>query len=91
VELIFHDKAINGFYLSTWMRRRGLFGVLRTAHRIQRMFLDRRIESVSQRQVPLGEVSDALKQYVTNMTSGKVLIMPHLLPNKSDDRMKRML
>ena len=81
VELIFHNKEIKGFYLGTWMRRRGLFGVLRTAGRVQRMFLDHRIESVSQRQVSLDDVPDALKQYVTNMTSGKVLIMPRLRPN----------
>jgi NADPH:quinone reductase-like Zn-dependent oxidoreductase len=78
VELIFRNKAVRGFYLGTWMRRRGALGILRTASRVQRMFIDRRIESITQRRVSLHEVPEALKQYVANMTRGKILILPHL-------------
>jgi NADPH:quinone reductase-like Zn-dependent oxidoreductase len=76
VELIFRNKAIRGFYLGSWMRRRGVLGMLRTASRVQRMFIDGRIESVAQRRASLDDVQDALRQYVSKMTSGKVLIMP---------------
>jgi NADPH:quinone reductase-like Zn-dependent oxidoreductase len=77
VEIIFQNKAVRGFYLGLWMRRRGVLGILRTASRVQRMFIDHRIESVTQRRVSLDDVPEALKQYVENMTRGKVLIMPH--------------
>jgi NADPH:quinone reductase-like Zn-dependent oxidoreductase len=77
VQLIFHDKEVKGFYLATWMRRRGTLGILRAAGRIQRMIMDGRIESVVQRRVGLDEAKDGLRHYVGNMTQGKVLITPH--------------
>ncbi len=77
VQLIFHDKEVKGFYLGTWMRRRGTLGILRTAGRIQRMIIDGRIESVVQRRVGLDDAKDGLRHYVGNMTQGKVLITPH--------------
>jgi NADPH:quinone reductase-like Zn-dependent oxidoreductase len=76
LELIFHDKAVAGFYLGAWMRRRGTLGILRTASKLQRMLIDNRIETTIQRRVTLDEVQDGLTQYVNNMTSGKILIMP---------------
>jgi NADPH:quinone reductase-like Zn-dependent oxidoreductase len=81
VQLIFHNKSVQGFYLGTWMRRRGTLGILRTASRVQRMFVDGRIKSVIQRRVGLDEAIDGLKQYIENMTRGKLLITPHARPS----------
>jgi NADPH:quinone reductase-like Zn-dependent oxidoreductase len=81
VQLIFHNKSVQGFYLGTWMRRRGTLGILRTASRVQRMFVDGRIKSVIQRRVGLDEAIDGLKQYVENMTRGKLLITPQARPS----------
>ena len=76
IEVIFHDKSLTGFFLGNWLRKRGLIGVMRAAARVQRMLIDRRIESTIQRRLSLDEVVDGLQQYVNNMTDGKVLIMP---------------
>jgi NADPH:quinone reductase-like Zn-dependent oxidoreductase len=77
VQLIFHSKEVRGFYLGEWMRHRGTFAVLRAARQIQRMVIDGRIETAVQRRVSLEEAKDGLRQYVDNMTAGKVLIVPN--------------
>lgn len=76
IDLIFREKTITGFYLGSWVKRRGVLGVLRAANRLQRMLIDGRIETSVQRRVDLDEVVDGLQQYVENMTEGKVLILP---------------
>jgi NADPH2:quinone reductase len=83
VGLIFHHKTVTGFYLGDWLRRRRAIGILRAAGRVQRMLIDRRVEIAIQRRLSLDEVIDGLRQYVENMTSGKVLIMPHARPSAS--------
>jgi NADPH:quinone reductase-like Zn-dependent oxidoreductase len=77
VQLIFQDKKVAGFYLGAWLRRRGTIGVLRAASRVQRMFIDGRIETTVQRRLSFDEAVEGLMQYVEHMTEGKVLIMPH--------------
>jgi NADPH:quinone reductase-like Zn-dependent oxidoreductase len=76
IEIVFHQKSLSGFYLGNWLRSRGLVGVLRAAAKVQRMLIDRRIETTIQRRLGLDEVVEGLQQYVANMTDGKVLIMP---------------
>jgi hypothetical protein len=46
------------------------------------MIINGRIGTTVQRRLKLDEVVDGLLQYVSNMTDGKVLIMPHR-PNTS--------
>jgi NADPH:quinone reductase-like Zn-dependent oxidoreductase len=77
IEIIFRDKTITGFYLGTWLRRRGVIGVLRAAGRVQQMLIDGKIETTVQRQLTLDQAIDGLKHYVAQMTEGKVLITPH--------------
>ena len=77
IDLIFRNKSVTGFYLGEWIRRRGTFGVLRAANRIQRMLMDGLIETKVQREISLDEVGEGLQRYVENMTEGKVLIRPH--------------
>jgi NADPH:quinone reductase len=77
VEIIFRNKTVTGFYLGDWLRRRGALSIFRTAGRVERLLVDGRIRSEIQRRAPLVEVPDSLKQYINNMTAGKILIMPH--------------
>ena len=77
VELIFHEKTITGFFLSAWLRGRGVIGMIRLARRVQQMVIDGRIETEIQRRLTLDELHDGLTQYFENMTSGKILLMPH--------------
>jgi NADPH:quinone reductase-like Zn-dependent oxidoreductase len=77
VEVIFHEKTLSGFFLHTWLRKRGFIGVVRTVAKVQRMLIDKKIETTIQRRLRLDEVVDGLQQYVEHMTDGKVLILPH--------------
>ena len=78
VELIFHQKTVTGFFLGHWLNDCGLLGRIRTARRVQQLVLDSRFHTEVQRKVSLDEVCDGLRQYVENMTAGKVLIVPGL-------------
>jgi NADPH:quinone reductase-like Zn-dependent oxidoreductase len=77
IEVIFRNKTMTGFYLGTWLRRRGTLGVLRAAGRVQQMLIDGRIGTEVQAQLTLDHTSEGLKRYVNHMTEGKVLIKPH--------------
>lgn len=76
VELIFHAKTIQGFFLGQWLQGRGVLGTIRDAYRVQRLVLDGQIQTKIQRKVNFDEAVDGLKQYVAHMTEGKVLIVP---------------
>jgi hypothetical protein len=77
VEIVFNDKSIHGFYLGNWLRQQGVFGAMRTANYVQKSIAAGRIGTHAQRKLKLDEVVDGLRQYVQNMTGGKVLITPH--------------
>jgi NADPH2:quinone reductase len=76
IGLIFHDKTVTGFYLGEWLQKRGSWGILRAAGRVQRMILDGVIETSFQRDASLDDVQEGLRQYVDHMTEGKLLIRP---------------
>jgi NADPH:quinone reductase-like Zn-dependent oxidoreductase len=77
IEVVFHEKTLTGFFLGNWLRDRGFVRLMRTVSKVQRLLIDRRIETIIQRRVALSEVVDGLLHYVTHMTDGKVLILPH--------------
>jgi NADPH:quinone reductase len=77
IELVFHGKSIHGFYLGNWLRGQGVLGALRAANYVQGAIVGGRIETKVQRRLKLDEVVDGLRQYVQNMTEGKVLITPN--------------
>ena len=68
---IFEGKSITGFFLARLVERRGLWGVLRAADQLQRMMIQRRIETQVQRSVPLDQAIAGRQQYVQQMTAGK--------------------
>ncbi|HEX3599763.1 MAG TPA: zinc-binding dehydrogenase [Lacipirellulaceae bacterium] len=74
VEVIFHEKTLSGFFLRNWLRERGFIGVVRTVAKVQRMLIDKKIETSVQRHLRFDEVIEGLQQYVAHMTDGKVLI-----------------
>ena len=76
VGLLFHEKKVEGFYLATWLRNRSRLKIFGLARKLQKMFIEGRIETRIQRRLSLDEAVDGLKQYVNHMTDGKVLITP---------------
>ena len=76
IEIVFHEKSLTGFFLGNWLRDCGFVRLMRTVSKVQRLLIDRRIETVIQRRLTFDEVVDGLLHYTTHMTDGKVLILP---------------
>jgi NADPH2:quinone reductase len=73
--LIFEGKHVEGFWLSGWLRNRGLISQLRVAGQVQAL-LAAELKTEIRARFPLEQAPRALQQYIANMTAGKVLITP---------------
>lgn len=73
--LIFEGKKVEGFWLSEWLRQHSVLSQLRLARRVQKL-LATELKSDVQARLPLSKAAEALKQYATNMSGGKVLLVP---------------
>ena len=73
--LIFEGKRLEGFWLTGWLRHKNLLGKLSVARRVQKL-LASELKTDIQARFPLEEAPRALQQYATNMTAGKVLLVP---------------
>lgn len=75
-DMIFRGKRVEGFYLGAWTTGTNLVRALRAANQIQKMMASGEFQTTVQRRVPFAEASDALLQYIDNMTDGKILLQP---------------
>lgn len=75
--LIFERKQVDGFWLSEWLRGRGLLSQLRLTGQVQKL-LETDLRSEVQARFPLSAAVEALNRYETNMSGGKVLFVPTL-------------
>ncbi len=73
--LIFERKRVEGFWLSSWLGTKNMLGRLRIAGKVQRL-LATDLSTDIQARLPLEDAARGLEQYVTHMTSGKVLLLP---------------
>lgn len=73
--LVFEGKRVEGFWLSQWLRHKSMLGRFRMARKVQRM-LANELKTEFQARFSLEEAPRALQQYATNMTAGKVLLVP---------------
>jgi len=74
-QLIFEHKGIDGFWLSGWLSKLGVVGLLKTALSVQRL-LPSDLQTPVQARVSLEEGPAGLETYRRQMTQGKVLIVP---------------
>lgn len=73
--LIFQDKTIDGFWLTTWLARKNFVRLLMLWRRAQKLLLEE-LKSEIRAQYPLREVKKAIQDYQDDMTGGKVLLRP---------------
>jgi NADPH2:quinone reductase len=76
-KLIFEKKKITGFWLSDWITHQSMLKLLRTFNKIQKV-ISKEHQTKIQRRVSLEETQDGIKEYLENMTSGKVLVKPNM-------------
>lgn len=74
-DLIFEEKRIDGFFLADWLAKRSVLSQLRLGRQIQSL-LGAELQTEIRARFPLEQVRDALQLYTTQMTGGKVLIIP---------------
>jgi len=74
--LIFERKRIEGFWLSSWLNSKNMLSRLIIARKVQKL-LAADLSTDIQARLPLEEFASGMKQYVGNMTSGKVLFLPN--------------
>jgi len=73
--LIFQDKAIDGFWLTTWLARKSFVRLLLLWRRAQKL-LSAELRSEIRTRRPLHDAKEAIEGYQNNMTGGKVLLIP---------------
>ncbi|HYL15250.1 MAG TPA: zinc-binding dehydrogenase [Terriglobales bacterium] len=75
--LIFEGKRLEGFWLSKWLRSKSLLGQVRVSRHVQKL-LGRDLKTEFQARIPLEDAAQGLRQYATNMTAGKVLLLAEI-------------
>lgn len=75
-QLIFQNKAINGFWLGPWLAKKNPVQILRTWRRAQSLLLTE-LRSEIRARYPFHEAREAVREYQRQMTGGKVLLTPH--------------
>ncbi len=74
-KLIFEKKKISGFWLSEWITHQSMLKLLRTFNKIQKV-VSHEHQTAIRKRVSLEETQEGLKEYIENMTAGKVLVKP---------------
>ena len=74
-QFIFKQQRVGGFWLNAWQPRWGMLGLLYAAWQIQKLLVDE-LQTEVQTRLPLAEAVRGLELYVSNMTKGKVLLVP---------------
>jgi NADPH2:quinone reductase len=77
IQLIFHNKTIDGFWLTEFLSSMNLLQILKIWRRAQKL-LSNELRSEIRVQYPLKDIHKAVLDYQSQMTGGKVLIIPNL-------------
>ncbi|HEV2029332.1 MAG TPA: zinc-binding dehydrogenase [Candidatus Dormibacteraeota bacterium] len=74
--IIFGNKAIEGFYVPTWLASKSLPQLILLQRRVTHL-LDSDLSTVERTHVGLKDSAEAVALYQRSMTGGKVLILPN--------------
>jgi NADPH:quinone reductase-like Zn-dependent oxidoreductase len=72
-QFIFEGKSIEGFWLTTWLSKKNFLQRLAIWQRAQKLIMTA-LKSEVRKQYPLNEVQNAIKEYRSQMTGGKILL-----------------
>lgn len=74
-DLIFQKKVVEGFWMSDWIAERNLIQTFLAFNSVQK-FLKDELQSTVRARYSLEQFAEAIADYNTNMTEGKVLLTP---------------
>lgn len=72
--LIFENKMFTGFNLNDWMAENDAVSFEVARETLEKMLEEERISTKIQQEVPLAELSQGLRNYISAMSAGKVII-----------------
>ena len=72
-QLIFEDKRIDGFWLGPWIRKQNIVKMLLLWKRAQKQ-IPNHLKSEVRKIYPIEEVKEAIRDYSSQMTGGKILL-----------------
>jgi NADPH:quinone reductase-like Zn-dependent oxidoreductase len=72
-QFIFERKSIEGFWLTTWLSKKNFLQRLAIWQRAQKLIMTD-LKTEIRKQYPLNEVQNAIKEYRSQMTGGKMLL-----------------
>ncbi len=73
--LIFEGKVLAGFWVSAWLARKNTVAKVKIARQVQSL-LQTDLKSDVHAKMPLADAKQAIQTYMSNMTAGKVLLIP---------------
>jgi len=72
-ELIFTGNQIKGFWLTHWLREKGMIRSILTIRKVQSL-IGNELGTTIHQQFPPEKISEAIETYTNNMSKGKVLL-----------------
>jgi NADPH:quinone reductase len=75
LDIIFQNKILSGFNLGDWIKSIGNEKFLKISGKLQDMFIEGVLKTEIQGRFELNNVVKALRQYLGNMSEGKVLLV----------------
>lgn len=73
--LLQEKKKVEGFYLAHWTTGKKIWQMLSYTKKVQSLATSE-LQSAIQQKFPLEQINDAVELYKSNMSSGKVLLLP---------------
>jgi NADPH:quinone reductase len=73
--LIGASKSVSGFFLANWIKAQGMLKTLRMLIEARRLLANDFQVHVRER-IPLHEINPAIERYVTEMSAGKIILVP---------------
>ncbi|MBZ0241961.1 MAG: alcohol dehydrogenase catalytic domain-containing protein, partial [Bacteroidales bacterium] len=74
LDLIFQNKMFTGFNLNDWMAENDAVSFEVARETLEKMIVEERISTKIQQEIPLAELSKGLRNYISAMSEGKVVI-----------------
>ncbi len=75
LDMIFNDKSITGFNLNEWMTSISDEDFEDVSDKLQDLFISKEIVTNIQKSFDLDNVYNALRQYISNMSAGKIIFV----------------
>lgn len=86
-DMIYSGKTVSGLFLPNWLEEKGTIKLLPSFLKLRKLLM-RELKSEISVECALEEFEASLKDYMSNMTKGKVIVKPHSEPKKVEENIK---